>query len=158
VPAVSIIKVQTVYKDMTVQTLKMKKEKLPWKSGNYIIGITSLRTKSSTPLQRNQHAHNSIPHFFKITAYPASMATAHFNPTRRPHYMHRHSIFIIHCSIPPPFFLVFIDNMLHYKVILHVLSFLILNHIIASKIVIWLSWVVLQSSEWCAFVFLYWTT
>ena len=30
-------------------------------------------------------------------------------------------------------FLVFIDNMFHYKVILHALSFLILNHIIASS-------------------------
>jgi len=34
------------------------------------------------------------------------------------------------------FLLVFIGNMFHYKVLLHVLSFLILNYIIASKIVI----------------------
>jgi len=90
VPAVSILKVWTVHKDMTVQTCKMKKEELPWKYGNYIpTGITSLRNKSSTLLQRNQHAQNSIPYFFKTAAYPlpsfthessgtsVSMETAH---------------------------------------------------------------------------------
>jgi hypothetical protein len=113
VPAVSNLKVRTVHEDMTVQNLKTKKEEFPWKYGNYIlIGITSLRNKSSTLLPRNQHAQNSIPYFFKTVAYPppsfthewwgasASMATAYLNPTRHRHYyLHQYSIFLIHCRI-----------------------------------------------------------
>jgi hypothetical protein len=43
---------------------------------------------------------------------------------------------VAHMGWGEAFFLVFIDNMPHYKVIQRVLSFLILNHIIASKMVI----------------------
>jgi len=45
-------------------------------------------------------------------------------------------MYVCMCVYVYMFFLVFIDIMFHYKVILHVLSFLILNHIIAIKIVI----------------------